>query len=229
MFPYLTMRGYRIISALLQQSKTLGVKSMKGIQLRFTIIFLIFTLSRVVFADSWPEARSLSAIDGSGRFVVKVYPGDSIGDTYGFSGAPKGKYASIEVYRLKKNSKSFILVNEYQSNNPISPVFVFVSNKGFVTTIDNWHNIGIKKMLSVYDNKGQLKVSYSLNDIFENKELKEIGKTTSSVWWRCGDPFLDMRQNRIIVKDFMDGEISIDPNSGKFTRIVGKGSCGLNN
>jgi hypothetical protein len=77
-----------------------------------------------------------------------VTPGESLGDTVGFAGAKKGKYAAAEFYR-RHPDRSYRLVAEARLLNPVAPVEFFVSNDGRLATIDNWHNIGYGKVVSI--------------------------------------------------------------------------------
>jgi hypothetical protein len=55
----------------------------------------------VAFADDWPSPRAFVVFSESARYFVRFIPGESIGDTVGFAGAPKGKYATALLYALQ--------------------------------------------------------------------------------------------------------------------------------
>ena len=66
---------------------------------------------------------------GSREYFVRVIPGESTGDTVGFSGAKKGKYAAAEFYR-RSNDRSYKLAAEITLLNPVAPAEFFVSDAG---------------------------------------------------------------------------------------------------
>ena len=58
---------------------------------RFALIVLL--LPSVGWTDSWPGAVPFQVFSKSAKHFVRVIPGESIGDTFGFASARKGKYA----------------------------------------------------------------------------------------------------------------------------------------
>ena len=100
----------------------------------------MFLIHSHVAADSWVPAKLKVQISQNGKYVVSVMPGDSMGDVYGFSGAKIGKYAKAHYFRCVddeyKKSREFGLVN------PISPLFIAITDRGILITLDNWHNMG---------------------------------------------------------------------------------------
>ena len=62
-------------------------------------------------ADSWPSAVIKEVFSESREFFVRVIPGESIGDTFGFSGEKKGTYARAVLYR-KGDDKSYKLMSQ---------------------------------------------------------------------------------------------------------------------
>ena len=70
--------------------------------MRFPLLILALTLLPVAQGDEWPAAVIREAFSQSRTYFVRVVPGKSVGDTVGFSGAPKGPFATAEFYRLEK-------------------------------------------------------------------------------------------------------------------------------
>ena len=48
-------------------------------------------------ADQWPGPMIRELFSQSREYFVRIRPGESIGDTYGFAGAEKGGYATAEL------------------------------------------------------------------------------------------------------------------------------------
>jgi hypothetical protein len=65
--------------------------------------FLLGTLLSVttmaVRADDWAAPQTKEVFSASRKYFVRVIPGESLGDTFGFAGEKKGKYAAAEFYR----------------------------------------------------------------------------------------------------------------------------------
>ena len=69
-------------------------------------------LATAVARPRWRASpRVREVFSGSREHFVRVLPGESLGDTLGFAGEKKGKYATAEFYRRAKN-RSYQLVAE---------------------------------------------------------------------------------------------------------------------
>ena len=99
------------------------------------------------WADSWAGARPFQVFSQSGKYFVRVIPGDSIGDTVGFAGARKAKFAQALYYALQAD-RSYKLLHEIKLQNPVAPVDLLLSDHGHFITFDNlaqlrlWQNRG---------------------------------------------------------------------------------------
>jgi len=160
-------------------------------------------------ADSWAGPVTKEVFSASREHFVRVIPGESLGDTYGFVGMKKGKYAAAEFYR-RAEDRSYRLVAEVNLLNPIAPVEFFVSNHGHLAAVDNWHNIGYGKVLSIYDSRGQLIRAYELKDLFRDDEIKAFQRSVSSIYWRGGPMYVREDQTTLLVtvkggSDFLFG------------------------
>jgi len=95
--------------------------------------FLLGTLLSVttlaVRADDWPGPQTKEVFSASREYFVRVIPGESLGDTFGFAREKKGKYAAAEFYR-RHQDRSYRLVAEVVLLNPVAPVEFFVSTTG---------------------------------------------------------------------------------------------------
>jgi hypothetical protein len=114
---------------------------------------------------------------------VRVLPGKSLGDTFGFSGAAKGPFAAAEFYRLA-NDRSYRLTATVPLLNPVAPADFFVTDSGSLITLDNWHNMGYGKVVAFYSPQGKPIRSYELSDLFTEKEIERFGHSVSSIQWR---------------------------------------------
>ena len=149
-------------------------------------------------ADSWPGPVTKEVFSASREYFVRVTPGESIGDTYGFSSLKKGKYASAEFYR-RAPDRSYRLVAETTLLNPVAPLEFFVSDQGQLATVDNWHNVGYGKVVAIYDAGGKLVRAYDLKDLFSEKEIEAFRHSESSIWWRNGPMYVRHDQTTLLI------------------------------
>jgi hypothetical protein len=113
------------------------------------LLALVLVGSSVAGADDWPAARVFVVFSDNGRYFVRFVPGESVGDTVGFSGAPKGKYATALLYALQAD-RGYRLQHEVTLTNPVSPLAALVADDGAFITLDNWHNVGFGKVAAIY-------------------------------------------------------------------------------
>jgi hypothetical protein len=155
--------------------------------MRHVLALVLFIACGRVSADSWPAAKVAGMASPSGRVVVRVIPGASLGEVYGFAGERKGKPATAVYYHLGPHD-DYVKYQEVPLQNPIAPEFFAVSDAGDLVTLDNWHNMGMGKAIVIYRADGQVLRSYELSQIFSATELEKIPRSVSSVWWRCNSP-----------------------------------------
>lgn len=136
------------------------------------------------WADSWAGARPFQVFSQAGKYFVRVIPGDSIGDTVGFAGARKGKFAQALYYALQAD-RSYKLLHEIKLQNPVAPVDLLLSDQGHFITFDNWHNLGYGKIVALYAPTGKLIRSYELDQLFAAAQIEKIPTSVSSRHWRC--------------------------------------------
>jgi hypothetical protein len=137
----------------------------------------------VCLADEWAAPVIREVFSPSRGWFVRVIPGKSIGDTVGFSGAAKGPYATAEFYR-REPDRSYRLTSTATLLNPVAPVEFFVTDGGFLVTLDNWHNMGYGKVVAVYSPEGKPIRAYELIDLFNKDEIEKCGYSISSIQWR---------------------------------------------
>jgi hypothetical protein len=164
---------------------------------RFFLLALV-VLGDPAQADDWPAAVTKEVFSASREYFVRVIPGESLGDTYGFIGMKKGRYAAAEFYR-RAEDRSYRLVAEATLLNPVAPVEFFVSNEGHLAAVDNWHNVGYGKVLAIYDARGQMIRAYELKDLFRENEIKAFQRSVSSIYWRNGPMYVREDQTTLLV------------------------------
>lgn len=182
---------------------------------------LAFLARTGVFADEWPGPQVITEFSESGEYFLRIYPGKSLGETFGFAGAPRGLHAKAEFY-ARQSDRSYRLIWERELLNPVAPVDVLVSNKGYVITLDNWHNMGYGKIVALYTPQGALIRSYELTDLYTKDQLSRISGSVSSRHWRgrtrglfgLVDP---SEQTKVYVMDSFRNTFVFDLRTGKYS------------
>ena len=181
--------------------------------------FLLGTLLSVttlaVRADDLGRTANEGVFSASREYFVRVIPGESLGDTFGFVREKKGKYATAEFYR-RHQDRSYRLVAEAILPNPVAPVEFFVSNDGRLATIDNWHNVGYGKVVSIFDSRGKVVQFYELNDLFQDEEIKAFGRSVSSIHWRNGPAYITQDQKTLLITVKSGGDFLFGLETGRF-------------
>lgn len=147
------------------------------------LVLALAILLGTATADQWPAPQVKEVFSESREWFVRVIPGKSIGDTFGFAGAEKGPYATGEFYR-RQADRSYRLCSEKTLLNPVAPVLFLVTDRGYLVTLDNWHNMGYGKVVAFYSLEGRLVKAHELRDIFSSAEVEAFEHSSSSIWWR---------------------------------------------
>jgi hypothetical protein len=146
--------------------------------------------------DSWAGPQVREAFSASREHFVRVSPGESFGDTYGFAGASKGAFAKAEFYR-RAADRSYRLTATATLLNPVAPVQFFVSDDGRLATVDNWHNKGYGEAVAIYDAAGKPVKSYQLKDLFLPLEIALFTHSVSSIHWHEGPVYINQDQKTL--------------------------------
>jgi hypothetical protein len=183
------------------------------------LLALALTLgSTTARADDWPGAVPSGVASPDGKTVVRILPGDSLGDVVGFAGAKKGQPARAVFYRLEGEDR-YVKYQEAKLLNPIAPVVHAVSNTGELVTLDNWHNMGYGKVVGVYAADGRLRRSYTLAELYSPEEIRRMTMSTSSIWWRCSSsPTLGPRSLALQWRDAIGHVLEANFATGAVTR-----------
>jgi hypothetical protein len=181
----------------------------------FLVGTLLLITTIAVRADDWAAPQTKEVFSASREYFVRVTPGESLGDVFGFAGQKKGKYAAAEFYR-RHQDRSYRLVAEAVLLHPIAPVEFFVANDGRLATIDNWHNLGYGKVVSIYDPRGKIVQSYELSDLFQDEEIKVFGRSVSSIHWRNGPAYIRQDQKTLLITVKSGGDFLFGLETGRF-------------
>ena len=167
-------------------------------------------------ADDWPAARIKEVFCKSREWFVRVTPGASIGETVGFAGAAKGKHATAEFYR-RAPDRSYRLTREITIQNPVAPVEFLVTDRGYLVTLDNWHNMGYGKAIASYSPEGEIVFARELKDLFSADEVAGFRHSVSSIWWRTETVYVrDGQQSVYVALDDKGSELIAEPETGQW-------------
>lgn len=159
----------------------------------FATTALCVCLTANVAADDWvtPQIREVFSPDR--QYFVRITPGESWGETWGFKGAKIGRHAQAAFFREQPDN-GYRLERTIDMPNPVAPVEVFVSNNGNLITLDNWHNEGYGAVLVLYHWDGKIVRAYHLSDLFSRKEINSFPMSISSIWWHKGPMYINQDQ-----------------------------------
>lgn len=171
--------------------------------------------SATVSADEWLAPTVKEVFSDSREWFVRITPGSSRGDLVGFAGSPKGPYARAEFYR-RGADRHYRLVAEPTLLNPVAPVDFVVTNRGYLMTFDNWHNLGYGTVVAGYGPDGRLLFAYELKDLFGTEEIAGFGHSTSSIQWRSGRVYVreDQRSVYVTIEDGTGTALIVEPDTG---------------
>jgi len=181
----------------------------------FLLATLLSAATSAARADDWARPQTTEVFSPSREYFVRVIPGESLGDTFGFAQEKKGKYAAAEFYR-RQQDRSYRLVAETVLLNPVAPVEFFVSNDGRLATIDNWHNVGYGKVVAIYDSRGKVVQSYELSGLFQDEEIKAFRQSVSSIHWRNGPAYIRQDQKTLLITVKSGGDFLFGLETGRF-------------
>jgi hypothetical protein len=184
-------------------------------------LLLCLLVAGPAWADDWPGPTVFTVFSESGRYFVRFVPGESIGDSVGFAGSPRGRYATALVYELQPD-RAYRLLHEVTLVNPVSPLSALVSDDGYFVTLDNWHNLGHGKAVAIYAPSGKLVRGYELTDLYPKEKLEKIPRSISSRYWRCAPGhFVERKQKSVYVPEALGGDFVFTLETGSMTHRAG--------
>ena len=92
-----------------------------------------------------------------------------------------------------------------------------VTDRGYLITLDNWHNMGFGKAIASYSPDGRVVFSSELKDVFSEKEVGGFRRSVSSIWWRTET--VDVREGQQTIYIAMDDkgrELIVEPETGRW-------------
>ena len=193
--------------------------------MKFWMAVVVLLFSTPSAADRWRAPEEEFAFSYGGYYLVKIIPGESIGDVFGFAGEPKGRYAEAVIYRYDAESDSYDRQSRFRLKNPMAPVAVILGSEGVLVTFDNWHNMGYGKVVVAYDKSGNVLVEKSLADVYSATEIEDMKHSASSIWWRCGQPGLSQDEEAIEIVDYMNSLVVISLKTGSVKIDRGTTKC----
>lgn len=174
-------------------------------------------------ADDWPAATIEEVFSQSREWFVRVVPGTSLGETVGFAGSPTGKHARAEFYR-RAPDRSYRLTREITLRNPVAPVLFLVTDRGYLVTFDNWHNMGFGKVVASYAPDGRTVIASELKDIFSPREIEGFRHTVSSIWWRTETAYVrDGQQSIYVALDDKGSALILEAETGRWHHCEWRG------
>jgi hypothetical protein len=188
-------------------------------------LMVLVVLASSVRADQWLRAEVREQSSPNGQFSIRVVPGDSLGDVVGFSGSPKGKFATAEWYKSTNGNREKL--RTITLLNPVAPVDFLVTDFGALITLDNWHNLGYGNMLVVYSPSGEVVKKYSLGELYSNRDILQFARSASSVLWRCNSaspPILNSPAE-LWVDDTIGGRLIVRADTGSIEYRRGASTC----
>lgn len=199
----------------------------RTIYLTASLILAVSCWSTSIGADSWPGAQIKEVFSTSREWFVRVTPGKSLGDTVGFAGSAKGPYARAEFFR-RDASRGYRLVASQTLVNPIAPVLFLVTDRGYLVTLDNWHNMGYGRALAGYAPDGKQLFALQLGDLFSPEEIRAFRTSVSSIWWRTDTVYVrDGQKSIYIAMDDKGTEVILEPETGRWQQCAWRGTAHL--
>jgi hypothetical protein len=172
-------------------------------------------------ADDWPAARPITMFTAASDRFVRILPGERVGDLVGFSGAPHGPYATAEMY-VRQPDGSYHRTGTATLVNPVAPVNALLAPNGAFITFDNWHNLGYGRIVAIYRPDGRLVKSYTLEELYRNRDLSSVPTAVSSRSWRCAPFFFVTPEGtEAYTREFSGGEFVFSMKDGAFRYAPG--------
>jgi hypothetical protein len=168
-----------------------------------------------VRADDWPGPQVREVFSASRDYFVRVTPGESWGETFGFKGAKVGRHAAAEFY-ARAADRSYKLTAMATLLNPVAPVEFYVSNAGRLITIDNWHNRGYGTVVALYAADRRAVKSYALADLFDAKEIEAFSHSESSIHWHDGPTYINADGETLYMMVKSGSDLVFGLESGRF-------------
>ena len=175
------------------------------------IIALLFAFNSSK-ADSWtdPSIKEYYSADSSHfvRIVPRCVP-EKYWKWVNASPRRKAKFSPKDTTIVPSHALMFkrteigdSLIWKEKLINQVAPVHAMVSDDGkYLVTFYNWYSVGYGvDVLVVYNEKGMMLKRHMLEDI-SPFPINTYPVTISSLWWRCGQEYVDNENVKICFKN----------------------------
>ena len=180
------------------------------------LLVLLVLAGGAAWGDDWPAPQIHEAWSPSRDYFVRMIPGKGVGDTVGFRGAATGPAATAELYR-RASDRSYRPAWTITLPNPVAPIDLFVTDRGYLATLDNWHNMGYGTVVAFYSPTGTRIRVYTLADLFSVAEIDAMPKSVSSIWWRKPGAYVRPDQQTLYVRvDEAGRELVFETETGAY-------------
>ncbi len=136
--------------------------------------FILFLLMiNTSSGDSWSHPEEQIVESPNGKYRLFLVPEDY----------KKKTPPTIALEKLNHHKNE--IVYKKAPVNEISPVEIYVSDSGYVITLNDWLRSGYKHSLVIYDPKGNIIRDSRLEDMFTEEEIEnKVEPSVSSRRWR---------------------------------------------
>lgn len=179
---------------------------------KYILFILTLLLADNILADVWDSPKIKEYFNEDSTYYVKVYPRNVPDKYYKWVNASSKKKKNFhpsdttitpcyaKMYRVINGKDS--LIWEQKLINTVAPVIAIVSDDGkYLVTFDNWYSMGYGvDVMAYYNEKGDLIKRHMLEDI-SPFPINTYEISTSSIWWRCGQEFIDNQRISICFID----------------------------
>jgi hypothetical protein len=177
--------------------------------MKFPLFYLaaLVALSQA-HADEWSQPSPKASASPSGKFVLRVLPGDF---------RTGGKPLAI-ILELTSDGERYLKKREFPLVNSVFPVAACISDDAEVFTFDEWHRMGYEHVVVWYAADGTVKREYGLEQLFPEKQLAEIRKkhrSVSSLHWRQWKPYIN--GPALIIPDALGGYVMITQGAAEYS------------
>jgi len=170
------------------------------------LIFIGILVTTIAKADEWfmPQVSAYYSENNEYKLIVTptFFPENYFRYLYKSDKRPKSKRILRKIEELeqgitpcvaelyKESETGSVLIWKKPLLNDICPIHAIVANDGSsVATFDNWYSMGYgKNIFVVYDEKGEAKRSYKLEEI-SPFPLDDYMKSVVSLWWNNSGSF----------------------------------------
>ena len=179
------------------------------------IIFSLLSISVSANCDTWLEPTIKRYYSSDSTYFVDIIPRKVPAKYYRWINATEKRkkrfhpsdtlITPCHAIMYKNTPDGIEQIWEQKLINRICPVTAIVSESGeYLVTFDNWYSMGYGvDVMVVYNSRGELLKRHMLEDI-SPFPINTYSITISSLWWRCGQEFINNYEISICFQDEND-------------------------